>query len=641
MMPTPAAGVNFSLRNTSSNLFLGIRSGAQYAGAEAALVASSDEYLPRWFLGAEQGANYLINSVAPTLCLNVAYESTAIGASLQQWNCNGGASELWTLIPGPGDSVLLINKNSGLAAGVAEITNGSPILQVVASTGNPLALWELAGHPDTGEICELPKIAGTRTAVGVIHVDSQTLPDEMIYQIYVPIYSSRGDLQSVIQDLPRIVTIGFSTILLMPIHPIGTPTGSHPAVGSPYAVADFYAVDPALGQLSDFATLVSQAHKLGLKIIMDVVLNHTAWTHPLISQRPEFYVHNDHRKEDPNSIAQAFWFEDVAQLDYKSGTAVRDYMCTMLSWWMQDFHIDGFRFDTVDNPSGNNRMIPASVWSFIGNSLNAINPKAILLGECTNPNLSLKPFNMDYTNYSLQPAIVSAIRSQDATRLNTVLNELKEVHPKGMLHTSIMQTWDMDLDLNMYGGSDGTLVAAVFNLTIEGVPVIFAGEEVGNDRSGVNTHSPINWGSPLASRFTTFYKSMGTLRRQNAALRRGVTKWLKVPDGGPGLVAYIRTYENDETLVAINFSASSARGMFRSVPSICNWSEVTPPGAAFRVKHPSPPHVELGPWDFAVFTGHHQTSERPDINVPFSQISDSQHCDVRGLQSRMSKILRR
>ena len=643
-MPTPADGVVFSLSSSSSNLFLGIKSDQQYAGAEATLVSSSNGYIPKWILRSEQGAHYLINFSAPTLCLNVAYESTAAGASLQQWDCNGGASELWTLIPVSGDCVLLVNKNSGLAVGVAEISDGSAIIQAEASTDNPLVLWEMIIHADTSDTCKDANLVGTKKAARaaeINYVDAKTLADEMIYQIYVPIYSSTGNLREVIQNLIRIARLGFSTIMLMPIHPIGIPTGRHPAVGSPYAVADFYSIDIALGQLSDFATLVSQAHELGLKIIMDVVLNHTAWTHPFILQRPEFYVHTDHRKENPNSIAQAFWFEDVAQLDYKSGTIVRDYMCTMLVWWMQNYHVDGFRFDTVDNPYGKNRMIPASVWYSIGQSLKTINPSAILLGECTNPDLSLKPFNMDYSNYSLQPAIVAAIRSRDATRLSTVFYELKETHPRGMLHTSIMQTWDMDLDLNMYGGPDGTLVAAVFNFTIEGVPMIFAGEEVGNDCGGVNTHSLINWGSPLATRFTAFYKSMGALRRQNAALRRGSTRWLKVPNAGSGLAAFVRTYENDQTLVAINFSASLTQGIVHSMTIDGQWSEVTPPGAANCVQHPTPPYIKLGPWDFAVFTELHDVHEQANEQKFLSQNSPSQHRDVKGWQSRMSKIFSR
>lgn len=272
----------------------------------------------------------------------------------------------------------------------------------------------------------------------------------------------------------------------------------------------------------------------------------------------------------------------------------------MLVWWIENYHVDGFRFDTVDNPYGDNRMIPASAWKSIGKSVKAVNPNAILLGECTNPDLSLNPFNMDYTNYSLQPAIVSAIKLQNAGDLPRVFNELKRNHPPGMLHCSIMQTWDMDLDLRMYGGPDQTLTAAVFDFTIEGVPMLFAGEEVGNDRGGVNTHSLINWDGPFSSRFQAFYRSFGRLRKCHVALRRGSTNWLKVSGAGVGAIAFTRTYEFQQCLVIVNFSSSAVHEILAGALG-SGWNEVTPPGAAYATTHPSPPSVLLGSWDFAIF----------------------------------------
>ena len=584
-MSIPAEGVPFALKNSSSGLYLGIAANATYAGAEAVLITATNGSLPQWYLQKEQNAHYLINSSVPNMCLNVAYERTTAGGNLQQWTCNGGASELWALMPTTNGRFALVNKNSGLAIGATELREGSPVTQM-ESASHASALWEVTKEP------------GTYTPTAA------TLADEMIYNIYAPIFSKAGTLNAITQDLPRIASMGFSTLLIMPIHPIGVPTGSHPAVESPYAVADYYAVAPSLGSLHDFASLVTQAHRLGFKLIMDVVLNHTAWNHPFITQHPEYYVHKRQllfsRKKSPDAIAHAFWFEDVAQLDFKSGTTVQEYMSAMLVWWVKNYNVDGFRFDTADNPYGDDRMIPASAWAFIGKNLQAVNPKIILLGECTNPALSLRPFNMDYNNHSLQPAIALAARSQNASGLPNAFEVLKAAHPAGMLHTSIMQTWDMDLDLRMYGGPDGTLAAAVFNFTIEGVPMLFAGEEAGNDRGGVNTHELINWDGPLAKRFRNFYSSLVMLRRRSGALRRGNTKWLSISPGSPGLIAFARTGESDQCIVAINFSASAIRGSINELPS-GKWIEVTPPGAALPGAHHHPSLVYLGPWDFLVF----------------------------------------
>ncbi|CAF9943322.1 MAG: hypothetical protein ALECFALPRED_011028 [Alectoria fallacina] len=607
-MSTPADGLAFGLKNVTTGLYLSTT--ATYAGAEVVLTTASDGSPPRWILQGYQGGRYLLNALDTTMCLNVAYESRAAGAGLQQWSCNGGASEMWTLMPTSSRGLTLVNQNSGLVVGAAGSTSGSAVIQM-ASANDPLAQWQivlpnsLASSSTTATAIAPPAISNASSSS---NFHASIFADEVIYNIYCPIFSSTGNLAAIIHDLARIAGLGFSTILLMPIHPLGFPTGSHPACGSPYAVADCYAIDPALGSPSDFATLVCQAHALGLKIIMDVVLNHTAWNHPLITQHPEYYVHRDRFKNNPNSISQAFNFDDVAQLDFKSGPAVQNYMLNMLVWWMKNYNVDGFRFDTADNPYGKDRMIPAAAWAFIGNNLKAVNPKVILLGECCNPELSLSPFDMDYANYSLQPAVASATKTQDVSRLPKVCNQLQSTHPSGMLHASIMQNWDMDLDLNMYSGSDGTLCAAVFNFTIEGVPMLFAGEEVGNDRGGFNTHTPINWGSPLASRFSTFYKSLGMMRRSHEALRRGEMTWL-TSGGGPGLIAFSRRSESEEFLITINFSASAVGGNASTKNSLFKkdklssggWTEVTPPGATHAVPHPAPPAIKLGPWDFAVF----------------------------------------
>ena len=607
-MTVPADGVAFALRNVATGLYLSTT--ASYAGAEIVLENIPEGSAARWILQSHHSGQYLLNAADTTMCLNVAYESKNVGAKLQQWSCNEGLSEMWTIVPTSNGGSTLINQNSGLSVGAAGSISGSAVVQK-ASANDPLAQWQVIppGFPaGSSNAIAAAEPATITNSTGIKDTLAVTFADEMIYNIFTPVFSSNGNLAAITHDLSRIAGVGFSTILLMPIHPIGVPFENRPACGSPYAVTDYYGIDPALGEHSDFAKLMSQAHTLGLKVIMDVVLNHTAWNHPFVVQHPEYYVHKGSTKNSSRSISQAFNFDDVAQLDFKTGPAVKKYMLTMLLWWMRNYNVDGFRFDTADNPYGKDRMIPAETWTFIGNNLKAVNPRVILLGECCNPELSLSPFNMDYANYTLQPAVAHATKTQNASNLPKVFSQLQSAHPADMLHTSIMQNWDMDLDLNMYGGPDGTLCAAVFNFSVEGVPMLFAGEEVGNDRGGHNTHTPVNWASPLASRFSAFYKSLGMLRRSHEALRKGETTWLAC-GGGAGLIAFTRKRENEEFFIAINFSASAVGGSASTRKSLFKkdkmsseeWTEVTPPGAAHAVPHPPPPTIKLGQWDFAMF----------------------------------------
>ncbi|KAI9736314.1 MAG: hypothetical protein M1834_001200 [Cirrosporium novae-zelandiae] len=595
-MPPPQSP--FVIRNVATGMFLSVAGRETYAGAPVVLESTTASEALRWSLQKYQDSHYLINESAKEMCLNVSYESTEAGAGLQQWSCNGGASELWTLSLSGRGVFNLINKNSGLAVGAAEMScsSGSTVVQL-ASTEDDLAQWEVI-NDDTPEAMNAQSIPVPKPiptphdplpGLGA-HIKISTLADEMIYNIYTPIFSSTGNLEGVTRALPHIASMGFSTILLMPIHPIGVPCGDHPACNSPYAVADHYSIDPSLGQNSDFSNLIQQAHGLGMKIMMDAVLNHTAWTNPLISQHPEYYVHTDGNPNNPQSISQAFTYSDVAQLDYKSknGKAVLQYMTQMLTWWMENFNIDGFRFDMVDNPYGDDRMIPAWVWSSLGKSLRNLNPNVILLGELNNPSLSLKPFNLDY-HWDFQPALSKVTTTHNATPLINIFEKQKH-HPPGMHHLSLTQNWDTDSDLSTYNGPDATLATALFNFTTEGIPLLFAGQEIGNDHSGHNTHTPINWNAPLSPRFHPFYTSLALLRRTHSALRTGPTKWHK-PTGNPSLILFLRTGKTEQFFIAINFSPEQVRCAASGVEICEDWREVTPPrgAAGCEVEHPQPP----------------------------------------------------
>jgi glycosidase len=107
-----------------------------------------------------------------------------------------------------------------------------------------------------------------------------------IYQINTRQFTPEGTFRAAEKELPRVKALGVEILWLMPIHPIGLKNRKG-ALGSPYAVKDYYGVNPEFGTLDDLKHFVSAAHNLGLYVILDWVANHTAWDNPLVTEHPD------------------------------------------------------------------------------------------------------------------------------------------------------------------------------------------------------------------------------------------------------------------------------------------------------------------------------------------------------------------
>ena len=95
------------------------------------------------------------------------------------------------------------------------------------------------------------------------------------YQIFIRQFSSPHDFKGAIPKLPYVKSLGTDCIQLVPFHPIGV-FRRKGTVGSPYSIKDYYSVDSLNGNLEDFKTFLEEAHRLGMKVLMDIVFNHTS-----------------------------------------------------------------------------------------------------------------------------------------------------------------------------------------------------------------------------------------------------------------------------------------------------------------------------------------------------------------------------
>ena len=163
--------------------------------------------------------------------------------------------------------------------------------------------------------------------------------NEIIYQVFVRNYSNEGTFKAVEKDLPRLKDLGVDILYLMPIHEIGIKNRKG-SWGSPYAIKDYYSISKDLGTKEDFLSLIDSTHKMGMKIIMDMVFNHTSPDSVLLERHPEFYFYKDGKLG--NRVGD---WSDIVDLD-TSREDTQTYLVDVLKYWIS-LGVDGFRFDVA------------------------------------------------------------------------------------------------------------------------------------------------------------------------------------------------------------------------------------------------------------------------------------------------------
>ena len=157
--------------------------------------------------------------------------------------------------------------------------------------------------------------------------------NSIIYQIFPRNHSKEGTFKKIEEDLPRISSLGVEIIYLMPIHEIGLKERKG-TYGSPYAIKDYFSISKDLGTLEDFKSLVSSIHNKGMKIILDMVFNHTSPDNNLINDHEEYYYHKDGKI--CNKVVDLDTLKDETQ----------NYLIKVLKYWISN-GVDGFRFDVA------------------------------------------------------------------------------------------------------------------------------------------------------------------------------------------------------------------------------------------------------------------------------------------------------
>lgn len=348
--------------------------------------------------------------------------------------------------------------------------------------------------------------------------------ESVFYEIYMSSFMDGnndgiGDFKGITSKLDYLNELGVNGIWLTPFYP-------SPKVDNGYDISDYYNIDKDYGTLDDFKEFIKKAHSLGIKVIVDIVLNHTSSEHTWFkearsskdNEKRDFYIW---KKDKPNNW-ESFFGGDAWELDEETNEyyyhafakeqvdlnwrnpEVYKAMMDVLKYWI-DLEVDGFRFDVInfltvqndlnkDNPyDEKGEQIHTydkdqdgiiEVISMLTKDIREIKEEVFLVGEVGSENLN------ELKNYSgkdlLDVVFNFNLGSMDEFSAEKIYKEIKAMddeYSSQQIPTIFFNSHDMGRSISRFnpdGDRNGIERAmAALLLTTYGVPFMYFGEEIG------------------------------------------------------------------------------------------------------------------------------------------------------------------
>lgn len=366
-----------------------------------------------------------------------------------------------------------------------------------------------------------------------------------LYELNIRQFSDEGSFKAIEQQLPRLKKMGIDIIWLMPVHPIGE-THRKGSLGSYYSVKDYYGVSPEFGSEQDFRNLVSAIHQQGMYVIVDWVANHTSWDNEIVAQHPEWY-----RKSRKDTFQSTRWrdYDDIIELDY-SHQELREYMTEALKFWVREYDIDGYRCDIAS-------FVPIDFWENVRSELDAIKP-VFMLAEAEDRELHRKAFDATY-NWTLWNILHQIALNERSVKTLTeaYIAEHVSIFPKEGIRLNFIDNHDKNSwEGNPYSNfGDALNAATVFTVMMDGMPLVYNGQEAGQNRSlEFFEKDPVQW-KPHENE--ALYTTLFMLKHKNQALWNGGHGGEMVRimnDRMEQVISFVREKNGDKVMTFINFS---------------------------------------------------------------------------------------
>ena len=371
----------------------------------------------------------------------------------------------------------------------------------------------------------------------------------VIYEMNVRQLTPEGTLRAAASRLPFLKELGVDAVWLMPVYPIGAEARKG-TLGSYYSIRDYCAVNPELGSMADFDAFVTEAHRLGLKVLLDWVANHTSRDARWISERPASWY-----ERDASGVPAVPWdWTDTAKLNYGE-RAVWDGQAEAMEFWVRDHAVDGFRCDMA-------MLVPVEFWQSVSQRLRALKPDLFLLAEAEEQNLfDVGGFDACYgweMHHLLNDVAAQRVR---VTSLRDYLYADRDRYPEWAQRLAFTSNHDE----NSWNGTEFARMGAareimtLFTFVVpRGLPLIYTGQEVGYDHSfAFFDRDPIPSELYRENDHTRFYRRLTALRHSNPALASGGRggSWVEIRNNAEDcLMILVREESGNRVIAVMNLS---------------------------------------------------------------------------------------
>ena len=329
-----------------------------------------------------------------------------------------------------------------------------------------------------------------------------------VYSFYDTNNDGIGDLNGVTAKLDYVKEMGFNGIWLMPIHP--SPTYHK------YDVTDYYAIHPDYGTLDDFKRLVDEAHERGIKVIIDLVVNHTSDGHPWFKEACGYISKNgapggeygdyyNFRITDNNAYHKVggtkysyegqFW-SGMPDLNLNSEN-VRNEIVNIMDFWLTDYNVDGFRLDAVTSYYTGNLQGNIDFLSWLNTEAKRIKPEAYIVGEAwVSSDYTIDRYYESgcdsfflFTGSQAGGTIATAVKQSSGKSLGNLFMELQSTYGDAIL-APFLGNHDTMRPGSFMPGEDNVKMAAGVLAMMNGGTFVYYGEEIGMISKGGNNSDP-------------------------------------------------------------------------------------------------------------------------------------------------------